>query len=354
MTRTVEVRTPARLHFGLSSFGGPGRQFSGLGLMVDEAGITLHGSPAEEFVTSGPHADRVEAFARNWADHQHLSALPAVRLEVVNAPPDHVGLGIGTQLGLAVAAALSVLFNVEYRDAATLAQMSGRGRRSAIGTHGFLHGGLLVDAGKLPDDPLGTLQTRFEMPTPWRFVLIREPAGQGLAGKAEQTAISSLPPVASEVTESLHTLISAEILQPSKPKTSPHSATRSIAMATRRASASPRPKGGPSLHRQSRISSSMSAHSATQVRDNPPGAPRCSSRRIPLNPPRHWSRNYRSIRPTSTIISQSPRPTTPGPSFKAIRWHDRPQTDLDQDLTSRDIGARRNPPDGAGPTCAPC
>ena len=212
MTRMVEVRTPARLHFGLSSFGGTGRQFSGLGLMVDGAGIVLRGSLAKEFVATGPHADRAEAFARTWADHQQLPVLPAARLEVVSAPPDHIGLGIGTQLGLAVVAALSELFNVEYRDAATLAQMSGRGRRSAIGTHGFLHGGLLVDAGKLPDDPLGTLQTRFEMPTPWRFVLIREPAGQGLAGKAEQTAISSLPPVASEVTESLHTLISAEIL----------------------------------------------------------------------------------------------------------------------------------------------
>lgn len=212
MTRTVEVRTPARLHFGLSSFGGAGRQFSGLGLMVDGAGIVLRGSRAEEFVATGPHADRAVAFARTWADHQNFSALPAARLEVVSAPPDHVGLGIGTQLGLAVVAALSELFNVKYRDATTLAQMSARGRRSAVGTHGFLRGGLLVDAGKLPDQPLGTLEARVDVPLEWRFVLIREPAGQGLAGQAEQTAISSLPPVPADVTKSLHAIICDDIL----------------------------------------------------------------------------------------------------------------------------------------------
>ena len=64
MTRVVEVCTPARLHFGLSKFGGTGRQYSGLGVMVDGEGIVLRASPADRFQAIGPHCGRVEEFAR--------------------------------------------------------------------------------------------------------------------------------------------------------------------------------------------------------------------------------------------------------------------------------------------------
>lgn len=212
MTRVVEVRTPGRLHFGLSCFGGEGRQYGGLGMMVEGAGVTLRVSPAKEFRAVGLHSVRVKEFAWRWAAAQESLALPASDVEVLAAPPDHVGLGVGTQLGLAVAAGLSEFSGIEWRDAATLAQMSGRGQRSAVGTHGFLHGGLLVDAGKLPEEPLGKLRTRVEVPSGWRFVLIRPTASRGLAGHAESQAMSSLPAVPRRVTESLHAIIEQEIL----------------------------------------------------------------------------------------------------------------------------------------------
>ncbi len=212
MTRVVEVRTPARLHFGLSKFGSTGRQYSGLGVMVDGEGIVLRASLAERFQAIGPHCARVEEFAHRWAAFQQSTALPACELKVVSAPPDHIGLGIGTQLGLAVVAALSELFGCEYRDAALLVQMSGRGLRSAVGTYGFLQGGLIVDGGKLPDEPLGQLKTRADVPSDWRFVLIRPTTEKGLSGPAEKNAMASLPAVPSAVTDALQAIIENEIL----------------------------------------------------------------------------------------------------------------------------------------------
>ena len=212
MNRTVEVQTPGRLHFGLLSFGGAGRQFSGLGMMVDEVGVRLSVTPAPEFRATGPLQSRAEFFAGRFAAHQKLPALPSCHLEVQSAPPEHVGLGVGTQLGLAVVAGLAEWLGVPWRDAHLLRQLSGRGQRSAIGTHGFLHGGLLVDAGKLPNDTVGQLAARVNLPTPWRFVLIRHGSACGLAGDPETKAMDSLPPVPMAVSDRLRQLIDTQIV----------------------------------------------------------------------------------------------------------------------------------------------
>lgn len=212
MTRLVKIKTPGRLHFGLSSFGGSARQFSGLGMMVDDVGIELEISPATTFQAVGPLTKRIEQFAQAFATHQQLPARPACQIKITNTPAEHTGLGVGTQLGLAVAAGLSEWLDLPWRDATLLSQMTGRGRRSAIGTHGFLHGGLLVDNGKLPEESIGQLATRIEIPTDWRFVLIREPAQHGLAGPAETQAIDELPLVPAAITKQLHDLINTQIL----------------------------------------------------------------------------------------------------------------------------------------------
>jgi len=212
MTRMIEVSTPARLHFGLTNFAGEGRQFGGLGMMVDHGGINLRISPADTFRANGPLCQRVEAFASSFAAHHQLAALPACQIDVVSSSPEHTGLGVGTQLGLAVTAGVGEWLGMTWRDANLLSKVSGRGRRSAVGTHGFLHGGLLVDAGKLPEEPLGQLAERVELPAEWRFVLIRQSARHGLAGGAETAAIDSLPSVPSEVTQYLRQLIDTQIL----------------------------------------------------------------------------------------------------------------------------------------------
>ena len=62
-TATVTVTTPSRLHFGMIRVGHRrGRQFGGVGAMVDAPGIELHIAPAGQLAIDGPLADRVQKF----------------------------------------------------------------------------------------------------------------------------------------------------------------------------------------------------------------------------------------------------------------------------------------------------
>ena len=56
----MHIRTPSRLHFGLLGWGTQaGRQFGGIGLMIDAPGIELTVEPASSWRIEGPHAPRV-------------------------------------------------------------------------------------------------------------------------------------------------------------------------------------------------------------------------------------------------------------------------------------------------------
>ncbi|HEX5104997.1 MAG TPA: hypothetical protein VFV87_14355 [Pirellulaceae bacterium] len=202
MPRLVRVAAPSRLHFGLWSLGGEGRQFGGVGAMVERPGLVLEIAPALEFAATGPLAARAGVFARRWAEF-HRQPLPACALRVAEAPPEHVGLGTGTQLGLAIAAGMSAWCGLPAQSPLELAVSVGRAERSAIGTHGFVLGGLIVEQGKLPGEPVSPLDCRIALPEAWRFVLVR-PLGQaGLAGEDEAQAIAALPPISDAVRERL-------------------------------------------------------------------------------------------------------------------------------------------------------
>lgn len=200
----VEIIAPSRLHFGLLSFGQPaGRQFGGAGVMIDQPGLHLRVAPHERFVASGPLADRVERVMRHFAESLKLRSLPACRIEVLAAPPQHQGLGTGTQLASAVVAGLNALQGHKPLDAAALARLSARGARSAIGTNGFVNGGLLMDSGKLPGEHLSPLELRIVPPTEWRFVLVLSQRESGISGDEERQAFERLPPVPPETTAAL-------------------------------------------------------------------------------------------------------------------------------------------------------
>lgn len=208
MPRSVEIATPIRLHFGLFSFGGSGRQFGGVGAMAGLAGPRVRVTAAERFATTGPLAERASGFAERWAASQGWHEPPACRVEVVAAPPEHAGLGVGTQLALAVATALNVFFERPTPSPLELAISVGRGLRSAVGTYGFAHGGLIVEQGKLPGEPVSPLDCQLDLPDTWRFVLIRPRSGSDLpaedmTGQIEQEAFAKLPAVSTSVTERL-------------------------------------------------------------------------------------------------------------------------------------------------------
>jgi beta-RFAP synthase len=204
MTR---VAAPSRLHFGLLSLpaagpdhwpgldGAPGlpvRHFGGVGLMVDRPGLAVRVEPAEVWCATGPLADRALGFARRV-----IGTLPAgerrpFNLVVEHAPAEHTGLGVGTQLGLAVAMAIANETGHCDWSAVELASRAGRGERSAVGVHGFDRGGLIVEGGKVPGDALSPLVARLAFPAHWAVILFTPAAGGPWHGGLERQAFARL------------------------------------------------------------------------------------------------------------------------------------------------------------------
>jgi beta-RFAP synthase len=192
----IRVRAFSRLHFGVLNVAAvpsqPGRHFGGVGLMVREPGLSLRVELAAEWSAEGPLSGRALESARRFAQTVASDAVRPQRLVVEACAPEHVGLGTGTQLGLAVARALAEAWGLSDRQAPALAPRVGRGLRSGLGVHGFAHGGFLVEAGKRTPDSVAPLVARLAFPEDWRLVLIVPPWGTGLHGLAESQAFQHL------------------------------------------------------------------------------------------------------------------------------------------------------------------
>ena len=194
--RTIHVAAPSRLHFGMFAFGdASSRQFGGAGAMIDRPGLRLTISPSAQLEVHGLLSDRALDFVRRWILARCMTEEPRCRVQIVAAPRQHVGLGVGTQLGLSVAAGLNAYFDRRSESPPELAQSVGRAKRSAVGTYGFAHGGLLAECGRLATEAVSPLDLRVDLPGKWRFVLICPRGREGLSGEAERRAFRELPPV---------------------------------------------------------------------------------------------------------------------------------------------------------------
>ncbi|MFG5117824.1 beta-ribofuranosylaminobenzene 5'-phosphate synthase family protein [Methylorubrum sp. POS3] len=194
-TRTatgVRVRAPARLHFGfLDLNGGLGRRFGSIGLALDAPAIQLVARPAKRVAASGPEAERVRA--NLLAASAYLDVPDTVAVEVEEAIPPHAGFGSGTQLALAVAAALARLNGKPFAPA-DFADVLDRGNRSGVGLAAFTEGGLIIDGGRDGSGAPPPVIARLPYPEAWRVVLMLDEAMTGVHGSRETEAFRDLPP----------------------------------------------------------------------------------------------------------------------------------------------------------------
>jgi beta-ribofuranosylaminobenzene 5'-phosphate synthase len=187
----VTVETSARLHLGFLDLNGEaGRKFGSLGLAVDAPVTRLTLARAETQHVEGPERERVAA---------HLAALRealALRQQydcwIEAAIPAHVGLGSGTQLALALAAAVRHLESLPL-DTEKDASLLRRGARSGIGAALFLRGGFVVDGGHGPGKSLPPLISALPFPEEWRVILVIDHGTTGVHGDAEREAFARLP-----------------------------------------------------------------------------------------------------------------------------------------------------------------
>jgi beta-RFAP synthase len=165
--------------------------FGGVGLMVDQPGVVVDVRLADSWQFEGTLASRAQVFATRF-----MLSLPEERRRpfqvlVERCPAEHTGLGVGTQLGLAVGKALAAACGEGALPSTELAARVGRGERSAIGVHGFDRGGLLVDAGKRPGEAVSPLLARVSLPDEWRVVLFSPPAVGHWHGDFERRAFAT-------------------------------------------------------------------------------------------------------------------------------------------------------------------
>ncbi len=177
--------------------------------MVDGPGIELAAEPAPAWHAEGPLADRALAVAGRVA--ARLTArgvdVPPARLTIGRAAPEHVGLGVGTQLGLSVARLVCELAGQPTPPIADLAGLAGRGLRSGIGLHGFDLGGLVVDGGRGGPEGIPPLLARFEFPAEWSVLVVVPPQEPGLHGPREAQAFADLPAFPEALTDRLCRLV---------------------------------------------------------------------------------------------------------------------------------------------------
>lgn len=212
VTDALWLRTPSRLHFGLLSWGDAiPRQFGGVGLMIERPGLELSTEPAAEWRAEGPLASRVLNVAQGVAARLGSEGFaPTPRLiRIHRAPPEHVGLGTGTQLSLAVARALATAAGLPDVPVTRLATWTGRGLRSGIGLHGFDRGGLIVDAGRrrASDVAIPPLLCRHDFPADWSVLVVIPPIEPGLFGADESRAFAALPPFPDRLVDRLCRLV---------------------------------------------------------------------------------------------------------------------------------------------------
>ena len=175
----------------LDPSGEQGRRFGSLGVALNEISTCLSIERADELKVTGPQSKRAQKIAKSFCKTLQLPESHSITLN--SAIPEHVGLGSGTQMALAVGLGLSAFYGLDYK-IRDIAKLTGRGARSGIGVGMFEHGGFIVDGGSAKNDAPPPVIVSKQVPENWRFILVFDQREQGLNGAAEIDAFEALPP----------------------------------------------------------------------------------------------------------------------------------------------------------------
>lgn len=188
----MKIKTPSRLHFGIIDLSREfKRKYGAFGVTLKngyeieietvEEGIHVKGSEREKKI-----AEKVFEKLKTGFDITH-----GFEIKVEKSIPDHVGLGSTTQftLGTGYGILRSIGKDIPI---VKLAKILGRGRYSAIGTHGFEKGGFILEGGKSSKDEISPLLKRIEIPKNWRFLIVYPKKRKGYDEQEEKPIMEEL------------------------------------------------------------------------------------------------------------------------------------------------------------------
>ena len=171
--------------------GSLGRHFGSIGLALNEINTHLTITRADECIVSGVASERALQCTKLLC--KVLNVPDLLHIKVESAIPEHVGLGSGTQMSLAIGMALNKVYGLDL-SVREIAQLTERGARSGIGIGVFEQGGLVVDGGRGENTVTPPIIAHMDIPDDWRFLLVFDKRGQGLHGQQEIEAFKKLPP----------------------------------------------------------------------------------------------------------------------------------------------------------------
>lgn len=207
----VVVQTPSRIHITLTDLAGDlGRVDGGVGIALEEPSILVEAERGEALTVRGDNVDRARAAALAAMDRFDLGGAD---IRIRSCYQQHVGLGGGTQLAMAVGKALCELYGLSP-PAREIAKAVGRGGTSGIGVAAFEGGGFIVDGGhsfgpgkEKEDYRPSSASTgvapppvimRAEVPRDWRFILAVPNIPKGAHGTHEADVFETFCPVPRE------------------------------------------------------------------------------------------------------------------------------------------------------------
>ena len=206
----VKVQAPARLHMGfMDMHGGLGRSFGSLGLCLESITTSITVSESGELKVTGPSGERAEKYASLLL--RHFSIPDAVEIDIKSAIPQHMGLGSGTQMSLAVGIAITQLKGIKT-SIEEIACILGRGARSGIGIGAFRFGGFIVDGGRSEGTRVPPVISRMKFPDEWRILLLLDQVKQGVHGREEAGVFASLPQMADVTVDHLCRILVMQVL----------------------------------------------------------------------------------------------------------------------------------------------
>ncbi len=192
----VSVATGCRLHLGFTNLSKDvSRSFGSIGVTLDRPGTTVVLEESDELRIVSDDREPIRAAVRRFSDHFGVD--PRVAITVRERIPEHVGLGSGTQLALAVGVGLAAVCGIDA-DVRDVAAALFRGRRSGIGIAAFRGGGFIIDAGvdreKAGREAVPTVVWRPDFPADWCFVVAVPADREGLSGHGEEGVFAALAP----------------------------------------------------------------------------------------------------------------------------------------------------------------